>query len=265
MKRSLLLTIYQTLRWNIRYMILNILSIGARPANGIHILNGHMVDKENPDIRIFEKLMAELSEYAEFIRIEDAVAKIEAHNIPDRPLIAFTFDDGFEECYTCIAPVLEKYHTNAAFFINPGFISGDAASQKAFVEETVLSPGKRPLTWEQLKDLQERGHIIGAHTMDHYIADINDENELKHQIIDCKLEIERHLGTKCSYFAWPFGKLKDTDTMAIEMVCRTFPHAFNQSYYRHYFSCGGRILNRRHFEPFWPISHTLYFLSKKIK
>lgn len=49
----------------------------------------------------------------------------------DRCTIAFTFDDGWRDCYTQIAPQLEKYGINAAFFINPNFVDAAEANDEA--------------------------------------------------------------------------------------------------------------------------------------
>ena len=38
-------------------------------------------------------------------------------------------------------------------------------------------------------------------------------------------------------------------------------YVFAQSVYKKYFSFDGKVINRRHFEPFWPISHMYYFLG----
>jgi peptidoglycan/xylan/chitin deacetylase (PgdA/CDA1 family) len=50
-----------------------------------------------------------------FIRIEDAVKMIAGKEHPDKPLVAFTFDDGFMDCYNIFAPVLEEFGVNAMF------------------------------------------------------------------------------------------------------------------------------------------------------
>ena len=66
-----------------------------------------------------------------------------------------------------ICPVLEDYGVNAALFINPNFVEGDEAYIRHFTESTVLTPGKRPMRWDALRRLRDRGHVIGAHTLDH--------------------------------------------------------------------------------------------------
>ena len=248
----------------VRNGVLDVLGLFFRPQNGIHILNGHMICRTVADNRSKDNFfyqLQELSHYVRFIRIEEATTLIQNHESVDQPLVAFTFDDGFMECYDMIAPVLESFGVNAAFFINPNFVEGDDGYIRNFTENVVLTPGMSPMRWVEIKALHERGHIIGAHTMDHYM--INDDNlqELEKQIGTCKSIIEDQLSVSCDYFAFPYGRLEHANKHSIDIACNYYKYVFSQSDYKHYFSFDGRVINRRHFEPFWPVGHLYYFLS----
>lgn len=248
----------------IRNSVLDILGIFSRPQNGIHILNGHMICRgvANDQAKdYFSYQLKELSRHVRFIRVEEATSLILNHESVDKPLVAFTFDDGFMECHSMIAPVLESFGVNAVFFINPNFVEGDDDYIRNFTENVVLTPGKSPMRWVEIKALHERGHIIGAHTMDHYM--INDDNlqELEKQIGTCKSIIEDQLSVSCDYFAFPYGRLEHANKHSIDIACNYYKYVFSQSDYKHYFSFDGRVINRRHFEPFWPVGHLYYFLS----
>lgn len=254
--------IYIAVRRIVRHIILSCLGCFSKPSNSIHILNGHVVHRLCPNIELFRSMMIELSKSVRFIRIEEAVQLIMNNEIPKEPLVAFTFDDGFEECATMIAPVLEEFGINGMFFVNPGFIDGDKEYVENFTNNIVLTPNKKAMTWQQVSDLHKRGHIIGAHTIDHYMINCNDESELFHQIVDCKKILEDKLQYECLYFAYPFGRLDHANKLSIDIACKHYKYVFSQSDYKHYFSYGGKVINRRHFEPFWPVSHVYYFLSK---
>lgn len=254
------------LRSELRKIILDILGVSAQPKAGIHILNGHMIHRLYPDINAqekFEILLETLGKWVTYVRIEEAVQMICRHEKPEKPLVAFTFDDGFEECYNRIAPVLEKFGTNGMFFINPGFVTGDEEYIKNFTENIVLTPGKKPMNWEQILDLQKRGHIIGAHTIDHYMINDHDLDKLDYQIGFCKSVIEQKSGVPCNYFAFPYGRLEHANPATIDIATRYYKYVFSQSDYKHYFSFNGKVINRRHFEPFWPVNHVKYFLSSQ--
>ncbi len=249
-----------SLRSIARTQVLNVLGAFATPAPGIHILNAHRVQCDKQDMQRFHEMLQQLSRQVEFIRIEDAVERIARHEQPDHPQVAFTFDDGFTDCYDYFCPVLEDFGINAMLFVNPNYVEGDEAYISHFNDHVVLTPGKRPMRWEQLKDLSDRGHIIAAHTMDHFMINSNDAEVLRHQIVACKPVIESHIGKPCNYFAFPYGKLSQANELAINIACEAYKYVFSQSDHRHYFSFDGKVINRRHFEPFWPINHVRYFL-----
>lgn len=249
----------------VRAKILNLLGSYATPVNGIHILNGHRIALENPNQQIFRDLLTLLSDEVLFIRFEEAVDLITQRKQPDKPMVAFSFDDGFEECYTMIAPVLEEFGINAAFFINPNFVSGDGAYIHNFTENVVLTPGKLPMRWSQILELHKRGHIIGAHTLDHYMINTDDKVELDYQIGNCKKQIAEHIQEPCCYFAFPYGRIEHANGVAIEIALKYYSYVFSQSDYKKYYSFGSRVINRRHFEPDWPVEHVKYFISHSKK
>lgn len=261
---------YYKIRILVRACFLNVFGQFSKPSPYIHILNGHMVDwnhDNDKDGKRFAELLAGLHKSCDFVNIEDAVNMIMNHKNVNRCTIAFTFDDGWRDCYTQIAPQLEKYGVNAIFFINPGFADAADRNDDAYIENftvnTTKSPGKHPMTWTQIKELQQRGFLFGAHTIDHHC--INDDNieELEHQIGDCRKVMEEKLGASCEYFAFPYGRLEHANPKSIDIACKHYRYVFSQSDYKHYFSYDGKVINRRHFEPFWPISHIKYFLSKR--
>lgn len=87
--------IRQTFRW----MYLSGIGIFCNPAPGIHILNCHRI-KDNESPEQFKKVLQHLATKARLVKIEDAIELIESKQNVLEPIIAFTFDDGFMECYT---------------------------------------------------------------------------------------------------------------------------------------------------------------------
>lgn len=254
--------IYMSSRTFVRARVLDVLGFFAKPHKGIHILNGHRIQNEiEPET--FYKQLKELSKYVKFVKIETAIEMIINKIDPKEPIVAFTFDDGFMDCYDIFAPTLEKFGINAMFFINPNYVEGDSAYIKNFNKNIVKTPGKLPMRWSQLQELSERGHIIAAHTMDHFMINCNDTETLKYQIVNCKKIIEEKIGKECNYFAFPYGKLTQANQLSINIACDTYKYVFSQSDYKEYFSFEGKVINRRHFEPFWPVNHVKYFLSCK--
>jgi len=249
------------IRLCLRNSTLDFLGLFAHPASGIHLLNGHMIARSNPRIDTFLDQLKDLKKVADFIRIEDAVDLINKRVEVKDTLLAFTFDDGFEECATMIAPALETYGVNGLFFINPNFADGDEQYIENFTKNIVMTSGKRPMRWPDIIDLHKRGHIIGAHTMDHKMINDYDLEDLNYQIGNCKLVIENKLDAPCDYFAFPYGRLDHANAVSIEVAMKYYKYIFSQSDYKKYFSYDGKVINRRHFEPYWSVNHVKYFIS----
>jgi len=248
-----------------RKYLLNILSFGANPHTGIHILNGHFLSlNKDASPEIFNKLLERLKgNGVKLINFEEAAIRIKKREISQNEcLVAFTWDDGFEECFSKIKPVLDIWNLKAGFFINPNFIDGDNNYKENFKRNIVLTD-KNPMTWQMIKQMSAEGHIIGAHTLDHFSLKTEDIDFLKHQIDGSKKRIEEHLNVEVEHFAFPFGQLKHISNVGVEIACATFPYVYSQDNYRNYFSFGGKVINRRHFECDWPLNHVLYFLKSK--
>lgn len=245
----------------IRNIILSTTGQFKLVANGIHLLNSHYIGRNNLPKEVFYDLLTKLTKQADFIRIEDAVNAIKEKTHQNQKLIAFTFDDGFEECYTKIAPVLSDFNTNAAFFINPGFIDGDETYRKNFTEN-IVHVNKQPMTWEMIKELHQQSFIIGNHTLDHIrLVGLNNA-QLQQQIIMAKNRIEEQLQSSCDYFAWTYGRNTDIDEKALNCCLTQHKYVFGGDNYYNYFSFNNQVFNRRHVEGNWPINHINYFLSK---
>lgn len=249
----------------VRNRLINFLSVNSAPQSGIHILNGHFLSmQENASSEIFQNLLVGLKERGvEFIDFGEAAFRIKSKDIPeDRCLVAFSWDDGFEECFTKIKPVLDRWNLKAAFFINPNFIDGDNDYRENFKWNVVFT-NKNPMTWQMIGQLAAEGHTIGSHTLDHSSLKTEDLDFLKYQIEGSKKRIDELLNIDVRHFAFPYGQLKYISNAGIRLACKVYPFVYSQDNYRNYFSFEGRVINRRHFECDWPLNHVVYFLKSK--
>jgi peptidoglycan/xylan/chitin deacetylase (PgdA/CDA1 family) len=117
------------------------------------------------------------------------------------------------------------------------------------------------MNWTQIRDLHNDGFVIGNHTFDHVRLSAVPLNEAEHQVLSAKAVIESRLQAPCEYFAWPFGQFADVNEEVVAMLLKHHKYVFSGCDYTHYTSFGRRVLNRRHFEADWPVSHVKYFLS----
>ena len=251
----------------IRNMFLNFAGNFSKPSNGIHILNGHYINKVegNNDVEQFEELLNQLSKMFDFILFEDACNLIKSGKNLDKPYLSFSFDDGFSECFTSIAPVLERFNTNACFFINPHIIEKDETFRREFIKSHLNSKiDKTFMSWDQIIQLHVNGHIIGNHTWSHKALLNLEYNEAYEEVKRGKDELEKRLGSDCKYFAVPFGTPDFFDEVGLLAATNNHEFVFTSSfeYNKYFYKNNSRILSRRHFEGHWKISHLNYFLSQ---
>jgi peptidoglycan/xylan/chitin deacetylase (PgdA/CDA1 family) len=110
--------------------------------------------------------------------------------LPSKPVM-LTFDDGDLDQYTVATPELEKHGFKASFFI---------------MTVAIGRRGKQPyMDKTQIKDLSDRGHVIGAHTWDHHNVKKYQGDDWKTQIDEPNAKLESITGKPVKYFAYPFG------------------------------------------------------------
>ena len=86
---------------------------------------------------------------ANHYKISEVAFEEQINQISGLP-VTLTFDDGGISFYTIIAPILEKKHLIGRFYIATNYIGTEG-----FMDEN------------QIKDLHQRGHIIGSHSCSH--------------------------------------------------------------------------------------------------
>lgn len=100
-----------------------------------------------------------------------------------------SFDDGYEDFYTDVFPLLKKYHARATLYIIYDYIG-----RKGFLNE------------KQIRELIDSDLVeIGSHTLDHVYLKIAPKEYADKQIIESKKKFEDTFGIKIKTFAYPYG------------------------------------------------------------
>ena len=118
--------------------------------------------------------------------------------LPSKPFM-LTFDDTRLEHYTIAAPEMEKHGFRGVFFV-------------------MTIPIGRPnyMNSEQIKELSDRGHVIGSHTWDHHNVKQLKGNDWIAQIEKPNQRLLAITGKPVTYFAYPFGVWNDTAVTEIK-------------------------------------------------
>lgn len=142
----------------------------------------------------------------------------------DKPGLMVTFDDGLRSNLEVAVPLLEKHGFVGWFFAPVAFIDAASAEQADFARRASIRPGDVPhdgrvaMSWDELRALHGR-HVVGCHTMTHrrLHAKVPLE-EMRHEVVDARTEIERRMGCEIPVFCWVGGEEENYSRDAARLV-----------------------------------------------
>ena len=143
-----------------------------------------------------EKMLGALDEAKlPIVSLDDLLAS------PDKDGVALTFDDGISTVFETAMPILRDRQVPAHVFVITKWVGGDNRWPGQPGDATPF----KLMDWSQLEAIQSAGFRIEAHTASH-----PDLRALPDEAIDAEMEeadevIERRLGRRPQYFAYPYG------------------------------------------------------------
>lgn len=149
---------------------------------------------------VFEKqIQTLLADGYTFITLDEFADYLDGKRaLPEKPVI-LTFDDGYDDFYTDVMPILFKYHVKAVAFIITGFLD-----KHNF------------MTTAQLQLVASSGLVeIASHTIHHVNLREVGEKTADTEIGESKTQLEAIIGRQVHTFAYPYGDFND---MAIRLV-----------------------------------------------
>ncbi|MDA7753274.1 polysaccharide deacetylase family protein [bacterium] len=141
------------------------------------------------------------------ISLKDAVASIKNGKINAPNPVVITFDDGYEDNYNFVFPLLKKYKSHATIFVVTSFIEGNI--------KLINDPCFGALSWNQIQEMDHSEFVdIGAHTDTHRILSQIGEQDIEQEIGLSKQKLESKLGRPVDLFAYPNGQKTDISEIA---------------------------------------------------
>ncbi|GGY32797.1 polysaccharide deacetylase [Bacterioplanes sanyensis] len=166
------------------------------------VLQYHHVDVTTPAITSvspeqFEQHL-QLIERLELpvIDLADALQRIDAGQPLPQGAVAITFDDAYQSIYEHALPALEKRDWPFVVFVNTTAVDEN--------HQSVMS-------WQQLRDMKQRGATLANHSADHpYLLEQPEGMDLdawlQQQISQAQLRLEQETGPTPKLFAYPYGE-----------------------------------------------------------
>jgi peptidoglycan/xylan/chitin deacetylase (PgdA/CDA1 family) len=116
--------------------------------------------------------------------------------------VAITFDDGMRSVLTRGLPCLREHAAPAHLFLTTGAVGSD----NGWPSQPADTPRFEMLHWTEIEQLHREGVRIDAHTASHPDLLTLEPDEIEDELEQSNLEIERRLGRKPRYFAYPYGR-----------------------------------------------------------
>ena len=178
---------------------------------GLRILTYHRIcnDERDPFAvlpRDFRRQVAILSGSGRVVSLKEGLKRLEsAENDP--PQIVVTFDDGTSDFLLEALPALVDFRLPASIYVNPSRVG---------------KPGF--LDWNELKTLPSQGVCVESHGLDHRSLRGLDLPELRRQVHDARRMIEDRVGREVTSLAYPFGTVRDFNSVTKEEIRRAGYH-----------------------------------------
>lgn len=179
-------------------------------SSGINVLMYHQIGEFEPmaahrstycHVHRFAAQMAWLHRFGyTALRIDDVLACVRGEReIPARA-VALTFDDGYENFYQYAWPILQRYRFPAMVYLISGMI-GQPASW--FARDGRATPPLMDAA--RLRQLRKEGVDFGGHSVSHVKLAEQDRERMRHEIFDCKTQLEDTPGEPVAHFCYPYG------------------------------------------------------------
>jgi peptidoglycan/xylan/chitin deacetylase (PgdA/CDA1 family) len=165
----------------------------------VTVLLYHKFDEaDSPSTSISTAMFAEQMNYLEtagytVLSMDDLMKCIAGKRaIPERAVL-ITLDDGYLSEYIHAVPVLKEHGYPFCVFV---FTRSVGAHNF--------------MNWDQLRQIRSLGGEVGSHTHTHpHLVDSSPE-EIEREFIQSKEILEKNLGTRVHWFAYPFGDYDNT-------------------------------------------------------
>jgi peptidoglycan/xylan/chitin deacetylase (PgdA/CDA1 family) len=187
--------------WNALGRVDTIFTDQDIPAEGgdailmFHSIGGGGHDNLSPTV--FRSLISKLNKKVNLVDLPE-LFETEA----DERRIALTFDDGYEDYYDHVVPILRDFDAPSTVFIVASTLRNESVSFYKNVDGPFMSS-------KQLREIADEDLVtIGNHSLTHSnLGSVRSRERLQDEIINAKQIIETDIGVSVNRFCYPYNDL----------------------------------------------------------
>ena len=189
-------------------------------ARQIRVLLYHCVSErrrsdENVTESQFKKQLDFLKTHYSLISLEEATTVLGQGRLPLRPSVAITFDDGYQDNYEVVYPLLKERKVPVTIFL----LAWEEGAERRLSFMVEGGPLERLLSWEEVRTMAASGAVeLGSHGRSHSpLADLPPE-KLADEVRGSKEKIESEISRPVHFFSYPFGTRVDFDSRVKSLI-----------------------------------------------
>lgn len=233
----------------------------------IRVLNYHDTHFQNQGL--FEKQLIFYKKFYEDVTEEEfqRFLKDGTWN-KKKPGMIISFDDGLRSNYDYALPLLEKHGFTGWFCIPAGFADCKTLQQIDFSRTNFITAVQAyaderiAMSWDEIKDMNNRGHVIVNHTFSHHrMNDSDTEGVLQHEINYSNKLIKEKTNLEPAIFCWVGGEEISYTKKAFEKIKSNFRFGFMTNTFPVFPKTNKFFVERTNVEPFYPLHLVLFQLS----
>ena len=137
-------------------------------------------------------------------------------------LVGLTFDDGYADFATYVAPILARCGFTATVFVLAGLLSGHNAWDQP-------GPRKELLTADDVRRVADSGMEIASHGLHHLALPDLDEATLAEEVGRSRETLTRLVGQDVTGFCYPYGKVGTREVNAVRAAGYSYACAVHPS------------------------------------
>ncbi len=167
----------------------------------------------------YDRQLGELAERFDSVTEDGLLGFLSTGRWPGRPGVIVALYNGYRNNWDVMRPLLDRHGLAGWFFVVTGYVDCPAAEQLAFgaahnlaTIEGEYPDGRYALSWDEVRALDQAGHVIASHTQSH--SRVSDGDRLRDEILGSQEDFRRGLGRPVRALAWLGGAAFGEDAAA---------------------------------------------------